>query len=104
MSRRRVPASERFWRFVRFNGECWEWTGSRSRRGYGRLKVDGRPVETHRYSYELHCGAIPDGLLVLHKCDNPPCVNPLHLFLGTQLDNVRDMFRKGRNPPRKRQP
>ncbi len=76
-------------------GECWEFDGNISH-GYGRLTVDGKRVLAHRYSYEKFVGPILEGLMVCHKCDNPPCVNPDHLFLGTQLDNIRDCIAKGR--------
>lgn len=97
--------SERFWKKVDQNGPthpvlgtpCWVWTASRFVRGYGALKVDDGPKGyAHRISWELHFGPIPDGLWVLHRCDNPPCVNPAHLFLGTHLDNMADMDAKGR--------
>ncbi|MDD5171354.1 MAG: HNH endonuclease signature motif containing protein [Syntrophales bacterium] len=78
--------------------ECWLWTGSQMRQGlaYGRIAVKGKIKAAHRVSYELYVGPIPDGLFVLHKCDVPYCVNPNHLFLGTQADNNRDMHKKGR--------
>lgn len=72
---------------------CWLWTGNLATTGYGRIKK----LYAHRISYEMFNGKIPDGMFVCHKCDNPPCVNPDHLFLGTQLDNIRDMHKKGRN-------
>lgn len=80
---------------------CWEWTGGRSRKsqkggGYGALKVNRVQQYAHRASYVIHKGAIPKGLHVLHKCDNTTCVNPWHLFLGTQTDNDRDRDTKGR--------
>lgn len=77
---------------------CWEWTASRNeaRRGYGQLNVDGRPVMAHRVMYELFVGPIPPGLCVCHHCDNPPCVRPDHLFLGTHGDNAKDRDMKGR--------
>ena len=90
---------ERFWAKVR-KGEgdgCWVWTASIRSDGYGRLRVGGTTKLTHRVSWELNCGALPDGLCVLHRCDNPPCVNPDHLFLGTHQDNIRDRDQKGRN-------
>ncbi|MEY9995875.1 hypothetical protein ABIE67_007907 [Streptomyces sp. V4I8] len=92
-------AEERFWRYVDKTGECWTWTGGHSNDGYGRFFIsegEGN-VAAHRFSYQLHNGEIPDGLIICHRCDNPPCVRPDHLFVGTHLDNVRDMFSKGRN-------
>lgn len=74
-------------------GPCWVWTGGKTRHGYGKT---GTRNGTHRISWEIHNGPIPDGLHVLHRCDNPPCVNPSHLFLGNHADNVRDMASKGR--------
>ena len=89
----------RFWGKVakRDGEECWEWQGSRKGGGYGSIGIKGGTVAAHRASWVLTNGAIPDNLWVLHKCDNPPCVRPDHLFLGTRLDNVRDMCAKGRN-------
>lgn len=95
--------SDRLWEKVDQRGanECWEWRGTRSPRGYGmfRIKVQGVWTNRHatRVTWELMHGPIPDGYNVCHKCDNPPCVNPKHLFLGTQSDNAQDMIRKGRN-------
>lgn len=85
-----------FWTHVLQVGECWEWTARRIWKGYGRVRIEGKDVATHRYAWSLLHGPIPDGMWVLHTCDNPPCVNPEHLFLGTALDNVRDMISKGR--------
>jgi len=84
------------------NSGCWLWLGGLTGSGYGRFYLDGVGVQAHRYSWELHNGrSIPDGLEGCHICDNRPCVNPEHIFVGTQSDNLQDMVRKGRdNPPR----
>jgi hypothetical protein len=77
--------------------QCWEWQGYRTPDGYGRLqRFRGRMELAHRVAWESVKGPIPDGMLVCHTCDNPPCVNPAHLFLGTHLDNARDKMAKGR--------
>lgn len=93
------PVMERFWEKVDKRGpnECWLWTGTHHGGGYGLFGINKRMVRTHRFSYELHNGPIPDGLEVLHECDNPPCVNPAHLFLGTHQDNMDDMHSKDRH-------
>ncbi len=74
---------------------CWVWRGY-SKNRYGSIMVNGRYVKAHRFSYEHYIGPIPAGLYVLHKCDNSLCVNPEHLFVGTQFDNMTDMKQKGR--------
>jgi hypothetical protein len=75
--------------------ECHWWTGALAGGGYGSIR-DGVMRPAHRVAYELYKGPIPEGLVVMHSCDNPACVNPRHLSVGTQQDNVDDMFRKGR--------
>jgi len=98
MPRRLVP--EDFWARVNRAGddECWLWLGKAKVRGYGRISFQGRRWLTHRLSYTLTYGPIPDGLDALHTCDNRPCVNPHHLFLGTDIDNAHDCVAKGRRP------
>lgn len=90
---------ERFWSKVDIAGEddCWPWKASK-RNGYGQFTLgkDENRIPAHRMSYLLSVGDVLDGLLVCHKCDNRPCCNPSHLFVGTDLDNVRDMISKGR--------
>lgn len=97
MSKRpyRVP----FWeRKTITTAGCWEWVGSKRRYGYGQVYFNGKSaVKAHRVAWELAYGPVSDGLCVLHKCDNTACINPDHLFLGSQLDNIRDMNLKGRH-------
>jgi len=92
---------DRFWPKVDKSGDCWVWTAGTSRDGYGiiRARVDRAwvTVRAHRVSWVIENGTIPDGLLVLHSCDNPSCVNSDHLWLGTEKDNHRDSEKKGRS-------
>src|SRR5690606_12878457 len=99
----------RFWSKVDMSGgpnSCWEWQGSRDADGYGRftsnrskrLGFGPKSWVASRAAWLIHTGHLPGDLLVCHHCDNPPCVNPAHLFLGTNNDNMRDMNRKGRHP------
>lgn len=89
---------EKFWAYVNKNSPngCWEWIGMKER-GYGRFDIKRKHFKAHRVSWELLKGSIPNGLCVLHGCDNPSCVNPEHLFLGTKGDNNRDRAKKGRS-------
>lgn len=88
---------ERLWPRVERVGECMEWQGTRNEHGYGALRVDGRLIKAHRFAWEITHGPIPDGLDVLHSCDNPPCCNPDHLSLGTARDNAAEMVERGRH-------
>jgi hypothetical protein len=87
---------DRFWEKVDIGPGCWTWRGARNTKGYGRLDFNGPYRVAHRVMWELTHGPIPDGLFVLHHCDNPPCVRPTHLYLGTKADNNGDMWARGR--------
>lgn len=87
----------RFFKKVnKIDGGCWLWVGANFPGGYGAISIKGKPQRANRMSYRMHFGEFDENLWVLHKCDNPPCVNPEHLFLGTCRDNVHDMVGKGR--------
>ena len=97
---KRGPKQTPFWENVAVGdpNDCWEWEASSGYNGYGQYRHNGKMTGAHRVAWNLTHGTIPDGLQVLHHCDNPSCVNPAHLWLGTQRDNIHDMIRKGRHP------
>lgn len=90
---------EDLWRYVKIGApdECWPWQAARRRRGYGTFTVNHRSLVSHRIAYQLATGENPGDLFVCHTCDNPPCCNPAHLFLGTHRENMRDMVSKRRH-------
>lgn len=92
----RRPVKDRFLEKINKTDTCWLWLGEPDDRGYGVISDLGQRIKAHRFSWIFHNGPIPAGLCVLHKCDNPPCVNPDHLFLGTKGDNIQDCKAKGR--------
>lgn len=98
---RRTP-DQAFWARVSKTETCWFWTGAKLPRGYGNFAARGSRIYAHRHSYEIHIGLVPEGQFVLHRCDEPSCVNPEHLFLGTHNDNMKDMRVKKRGTPWKK--
>ena len=95
LKRTKQQRVETFLSNIEIVDQCWVW--AKSRRGlYGAFVYMGKQVYAHRWSYEIFNGPIPEGFYVLHRCDNPPCVNPMHFFLGTHKDNTQDAIKKGR--------
>lgn len=98
MPRSPRPLKERFWSKVIKSDGCWAWTGTFSSKGYGVIWDEHKTQKgAHVVSFMMNVGPIPKGMFVYHKCDNPPCVNPEHLFLGTPSDSMKDMQAKGRD-------
>lgn len=92
-----AQVAQRFFEKVDITDGCWNWKAVKNKDGYGRLTASNRNYRAHRMSWMLYFGEIQEGLFVCHKCDNPSCVNPQHLFLGTAKDNAVDRNRKGRH-------
>jgi len=93
--------NDAFWSKCEKTVGCWTWQHRTSGSGYGRIKRHRKEMPAHKYAWEITFGKVPDGLLVLHRCDNPLCIRPDHLFLGTQSDNITDCAKKGRHPKSK---
>lgn len=91
---------KRFWAKVQMGDpdDCWLWLGTKNGKGYGQIRIWDRAIGTHRVSYSLHFGMVDEGKCVLHSCDNPSCVNPSHLLMGTHADNCADKIAKNRLP------
>jgi hypothetical protein len=97
----KYTGEERFFSNILVKGseDCWNWT-AHTCGGYGRLRIEGKMVLAHRYSWSLVNGPIPEGMMILHKCDNTLCCNPAHLYCGTNTDNMRDSWKRNRQPDR----
>jgi hypothetical protein len=98
MALKHLTLRERFEEYYKESSkdECWEWLSNLDKNGYGEIRVNNKTKKAHRISYELYKGEIPINMFICHKCDNPSCVNPNHLFLGTHQDNVNDKVNKKR--------
>jgi hypothetical protein len=95
---RQLDSARTFWSRVKLGPSCWKWMGYVNRGGYGKFRPGhSATVRAHRFAWQITFGPIPPGLIVCHRCDNPGCVRPEHLFLGTHLDNKRDSLSKGRS-------
>jgi hypothetical protein len=92
--RKHRTIKERFFEKVYKTSDCWIWTGALTKSGYGHMVVNGKVIDSHRISYELFHGKIPDGMLIMHSCDNKKCVNPDHLKIGTYSENMKDWHSK----------
>jgi hypothetical protein len=98
MAKRKTDPIDRFFKKVHKTRECWIWTGTKNKGGYGVFTVStGKTDRAHRFSYKIHKGEIEEGLCICHTCDNPSCVNPEHLFAATQKQNIHDCIKKHRN-------
>ncbi len=97
MIEQRIQWEARFWNKVDKSGSCWQWKAAVFKQGgYGHFRINDKSFRAHRLSWELANGQIPDGMCVLHACDNPPCVKPAHLWLGSHAENMADSAQKGR--------
>lgn len=101
MERTEKSFTDKFWNLVKIvDGKCWKWVGAKAKKGYGFINHKGKKYLAHRVVWQLSNGEIEEGMCVCHKCDNPECCNPDHLFLGTPFDNARDRVKKNRSAVR----